>query len=306
MTLFNFIIDRIEQLKRDGRIRTSETYTAAYKSFRNFRNNCDISIEAFDQTLICDYQQWLTRRKVSANTVSFYMRILRAVYNLAIEKEEIPDRHPFRRVYTGIAKTVKRALSLNEISKIRNTTFEDEKLNFARDVFMMSFYLRGMSFIDMAFLRKSDLKEGYLFYNRRKTGSPLTIEWTSEMEEILRHYPDNSGKYLLPILHDEGRGGPEEYGEERRKYRAAICRINRALKIIALRLGIQGRLTLYVARHSWATAAQTAGIPIGVISEGMGHSSEVVTRIYLANLRQGAVDKANSKILRLLAKKNIK
>ena len=59
-------------------------------------------------------------------------------------------------------------------------------------------------------------------------------------------------------------------------------------------------LTMYVARHSWASAAKAKGIPVSVISEGMGHDSESTTQIYLASLDTSIVDSANSIILNSL------
>lgn len=237
---------------------------------------------------------WHRKRGVAPNTISFYTRILRAVYNRAVEDDIIENRNPFRHVYTGVDKTVKRALPLALIKKIKVLDLSLlPTLDYARDMFLMSFYLRGMSFIDMAFLRKTDLKNRYVTYRRRKTGQQLIIEWTKEMQMILDKYPENNSDYLLPIIRNTGTN-------ERCTYRNAGYNINHNLKRIAEMVGITIPLTLYVARHSWASAAKAKGIPVSVISEGMGHDSEATTQIYLASLDTSAVDKANSLILRSL------
>mgnify|MGYP003004221199 CR=1 FL=1 len=159
-------------------------------------------------------------------------------------------------------------------------------------MFMMSFYLRGMSFIDMAFLRTSDLSNGYVSYRRRKTGQRLTIKWTREMQAIVSKYPAAAG-FLLPIISDTALN-------PRNAYRNKGYNINHNLKAVGVLAGITVPLTLYVARHSWASAARTKGVPVSVISEGMGHESESTTRIYLASLDTSAVDRANSLILSAL------
>lgn len=159
---------------------------------------------------------------------------------------------------------------------------------------MLSFYLRGMSFIDMAFLKKTDFKNGYITYRRRKTGQKFVIEWTKEMEAIRDKYPDNTSEYLLPII-------KSATANERSAYRNVGYAINQNLKKIAAKVGIKIPLTLYVARHSWVSVAKTKGIPLSVISEGMGHDSEATTQIYLASLDTSAIDKANSIIRKSLS-----
>ena len=160
-------------------------------------------------------------------------------------------------------------------------------------MFLMSFFLRGMSFVDMAFLKKTDLKNGYIIYRRRKTGQSLVIAWTKEMQVLLDKYPENSTEYLLPIIRN-----PDV--NERSTYRNVGYNINHNLKKIAVIVGVSIPLTLYVARHSWASAAKAKGIPLSVISEGMGHDSEATTRIYLSSLDTSVVDRANSLILKSL------
>ena len=293
-SLFNFMEGIIAKLKQNGKIRTAETYKSTLNSFKKFRQDKDIMLDCLSSEVIEAYEAWHHNRGVTPNTISFYNRILRAVYNRAVEEDVIEDRNPFRHVYTGVDKTVKRALPLNVIKKIRGMDLSlNPVLDFARDMFMMSFYLRGMSFIDMAYLKKSDLKNGYVTYRRHKTGQQLTIEWTNDMQFVLAKYPENKSDYLLPVIKTTGIN-------ERCAYRNIGYNINRSLKQISKMLSLNFRLTMYVARHSWASAAKAKGIPLSVISEGMGHDSEATTQIYLASLDTSAVDRANAVILKSL------
>ena len=290
-SLFNYMESIIIKLKQNGKTRTSETYTVTLNSFKKFRKNEDIMLDCINSELMQAYEAWHKQRGISPNTISFYTRILRAVYNRAVEEDIIGNRNPFRHVYTGVDKTIKRALPWPIIKTIRTLDLSlTPALDYARDMFILSFMLRGMSFIDMAYLRKSDLTNGYITYRRRKTGQQLSIEWTKEMQQILDKYPENESQYLLPIIKHSGTN-------ERYTYRNVGYNINRNLKTIAKEIGLSIPLTLYVARHSWASVAKAKGIPLGVISEGMGHDSEATTQIYLASLDTSVVDKANSLIL---------
>ena len=236
----------------------------------------------------------MRHRGVAPNTVSFYLRILQATYNKAVDCDLTENRRPFRCVYTGIDKTVKRALPLAMMSSIKGLDLSrDSRADFARDMFLMSFYLRGMSFVDMAYLRKSDLREGYVVYRRRKTGQTLSIAWTREMQALLDKYPPNDSEYLLPIIR-------HTVQDARKAYQNMSYNVNRNLKRVGLMAGVKMPLTMYVARHSWASAARTKGVPLPVISAGMGHDSEKTTRIYLASLETMVVDKANLRIIRSL------
>lgn len=293
-TLFNFMEKSVARLKEMGRVRTAETYASALNSFRKYRQGKDINMDGVNSELMEGYQGWLLERGAAPNTVSFYFRILRAVYNRALDDDLTENRRPFRHVYTGIDKTVKRALPLSILKKIRKLDLSlIPKLAFARDMFILSFMLRGMSFIDMAFLKKTDLSNGYVTYRRRKTRQQLTIAWTKEMQEMLDRYPENKSDYLLPIIRNTGANDrciAKNVGEQ----------INHRLKKIAEMVGLTVPLTMYVARHSWASIAKSKGVPVSVISEGLGHEKESTTRIYLANLDTTVVDKANRMILKLL------
>ena len=199
-SLFSFMQGVIEQLKRLNRIRTSETYTVTLASFMKFRDGQDILLCEIDGDVMMLYEAWLKANGNCPNTISFYMRILRAVYNRAVEKEVTEQKFPFKHVYTGIDKTVKRAVPLKTIKRIKELDLKMKPhLDYARDMFLFSFYTRGMSFVDMAYLKKSDLKNGILTYRRRKTGQQLTVKWEKYMEEIVAKYESHSiMQYLLP------------------------------------------------------------------------------------------------------------
>lgn len=289
-SFFEFMVEVILQLERLGKERTAENYTTAINSFKRFRNGNDIMLNEIDSDLMTEYEAYLKSHDVAMNTVSFYNRILRAVYNRAVEKEMTVQRYPFKHVYTGIDKTVKRAVPLKFIKRIKELDLSfKSSLDFARDMFLFSFYTRGMSFIDMAYLKKKDLQNGILSYRRRKTGQQLFIKWEKSMQEIIDKYPANENGYLLPIIKTDR--------NERLQYRNALRLVNNKLKEISVSIGLQAKLTMYVSRHSWASIAKSQNIPLSVISAGMGHDSENTTRIYLASLDNSIVDKANELIL---------
>ena len=285
----------IVQLKRLNRERTAETYAATLNSFMRFRKDNDVLLDEINSDLMMEYEAYLTAQGITMNTVSFYMRILRAVYNRAVEKGLTEQRNPFRHVYTGIDKTVKRAIPLKAIKRIKELDLSlKPSLDFARDMFLFSFYTRGMSFIDMAYLRKKDLQNGILSYRRRKTGQQLFIRWETCMQEIIdRHEVESTSPFLLPIL-------KYPYERSRKQYKNMLFRVNTYLKEVARLANIGIPLTMYVSRHSWASAAKNKNIPVSVISEGMGHDSEMTTQIYLASLDCSVIDRANSLILKSL------
>lgn len=283
----------IAKLQASGRTRTAERYATVIRSFMRHVKN-DVLLSGIDANLIENYEAALRNTGVSLNTSSFYMRNLRAIYNRAVDEGLTEQRTPFRHVYTGIGKTAKRALTLKDMKRIKNLDLPaGSDIALTRDLFMLSFYLRGMSFIDMAYLRKTDLRNGTLSYRRRKTGQALSIKWEQQMQDILDRWPKNPTIYLLPIITD-----PD--ADARRQFATAQRRTNLHLKKIATMLQLGIPLSMYCARHSWGSIARSYNIPISVISEGMGHDSEKTTRIYLASLDTAVVDRANKRVITLL------
>lgn len=290
--LFHYFQQCIQSLKAAGRLRTSATYRQTLLSLRHYRQEVDLPLDEITSTFAVAYEGWLRSRHLCRNSTSFYMRILRAVYNRAVRDGLTPDRQPFREVYTGIDRTAKRALTAADIHRIRTADLSDDpQMAFARDMFILSFFLRGIAPIDLSLLLKSDLNCNFLTYCRRKTGQSLTIRIEPSIQAILDRYPCPDSPYLLPLIRKAD-------GTELQQYRSTTQTVNRNLRKLATRLNIHQQLTLYVARHSWASIAQANQVPLSVISGAMGHDSERTTQIYLSSILTEDIDKVNQMIMK--------
>ncbi len=272
---------------------TARNYDRARDSFARFLKYEKIDDTEVNEHLIGSYGNYLSGRGLVRNTISFYMRILRSAYNKAVSEGLGEQTMPFRRVYTGVDVTRKRAVSEKTIKKLLKADFAEEGREFARDLFAFSFFARGMAFVDMAYLKKKDVEGGAIRYTRKKTGQRLTIKAEPCIQNIIKKYLDSPGIYLFPILRSEN---PWEAYEQ---YEAALSWYNKKLRVIADKTGINVPLSSYAARHSWATSARNHRVPLSLISAGMGHNSESTTRIYLASIDNSEIDKANRKVLSL-------
>jgi len=285
---FTFVDYMIKCLKEDSRQKTAAILLTAKASFMRFRTGQDILLEKIDNDLMQKYETWLKTSGVMKNTVSCYMRALRSAYNQAVKKGLAQQRNPFSNIFTRIDKTIKRAVNEDVIKRLQILNLSKfPELALARDLFMFSFYMRGISFIDMANLRKSNIKNGYIIYSRSKTKQMLTIKIEPCMQEIVSRYESQTiDDFLLPV-----------YTAQNRDNTSQLRNHNHRLKRISDLLGMEKSLSSYVSRHTWATLALRKGIPVEVISESMGHENESTTRIYLASLGQSVVDKANAEII---------
>lgn len=299
-SLLSFVNQLRTHFLQQNKLRLAETYQSALNSFCLYINKVEILMEDIDSKMIEGYESYLKQKKLTLNTISFYMRILRAIYNRAVKSGVIADKKPFDHVFTTMTKTAKRAIPIQVIQKIAQAHITNKNEALARDLFLFSFYTRGMSFVDIAYLKKTDLNNTYLIYKRKKTGQELKIAWRKEMQELVDRNSSKDGVHLLGIL--------DENSEKslRFQYHYTQCIINTALKRLGKQLNLETNLTMYVARHSWATIARQKNIPLSVICDGMGHNSEKTTQMYLQSVDAEAIDRCNDKLIAAITKSNKK
>ena len=282
---------KITELKGSGKNGTASNYFSAVNAFERYTGIRAIPLNAITRKTVEGFIDFQKQQGNSPNTVVFYVKQLRAIYNKADDDGFVHSAyHPFHRIKLKGSSTPKRAISKREIFKISKLDLEGQhghKL-LARDLFRFSLFTRGMAFVDMCYLRKENIRGEMLVYRRRKTDQLLQIKIEPALKALLRKYKDDNSDYLLPMLR-----GDDSY----KGYRYIQRRLNKRIRELGEMLGFDFPLTFYVARHTWATLAHETGIPVSVISEGMGHTSEKTTHIYLAKLDHRVIDKANKAVM---------
>lgn len=292
VSVIGFMSGQIQFLLACDRVGTAKNYRSVLECLRVFLKGRDMTFPQMTSRFIERYNDYLRCKGLVRNSLSFHMRILRAVYNKAVREGLAEQSEPFRNVYTGVDRTRKRAVDKNIISKLIGLDLSrSAPLAFTRDLFLFSLYTRGMAFVDIAFLRQENIKDGTICYVRRKTRQQLCIRIEPCMQQIIDRYAGRSGTYIFPILKSEA--AVEAYSQ----YRVSMSYCNRLLKRLSAMLGLQQGLSFYAARHSWATLARDCNVPVSVISAGMGHTSERTTRIYLTSLENSLIDNANRGVL---------
>lgn len=298
-TVFTFLEEQVERQERMQKHGTANTYISTYRRFKEYRQNKDLFFDELTPDMIEEYEAWLANRNQKPNTIRFYLRTLNTLFCKAANNGMLSEeRKLFSHVRLSYATTTKRALSEADILALQNLKLEaDTTLAFARDMFMFSFYMRGMPFVDIAYLKKSNLKNGILTYRRKKTNQPLLVEWEQVHQEIVERYAHQTvgSPYMFPII-------KQTDGTEYKQYKRVQEKVNRTLKKLGIMIGLKTPLTAYVARHSWASIARDMNIPIPVISEGMGHQSYKTTQVYLNSIDVSKISEANRTIIQRIRK----
>ena len=285
----------IEEKKKTGHLGLVRVYQSSLKSLILFVGNTWIPFHILNHEFIRDYVEWLENRGISRNTVHFYLRNIRAIYNRAQSLGCISSRkNPFEGLSFTPQPTVKRSLSKNKLRKILdlNLVF-GTPVALTRDMFMFSFYSCGMGYADMAYLRHSNIHENMIRYQRVKTKREVVIFLESPMLHLIDRYRREDSDYVWPILLDDA-----SLEENYQRYRSGLTAYNRNLARIGEKLDIQG-LSSYVARHTWATVARNNLMPTAIISTCLGHASERTTQIYLDSFNSSLIRRINKKVIEL-------
>ena len=296
-----------------ARIGVANNYVCAARRFQAFlltRSKKDISFKKMTPLLMADFQEWLHVQGCQRNSSATYLRSLRTIWGRAV-KEELATGNPFEGTFRGVAKTKKRAIDGETIRRLRELDIEAHlrqtirkqvpedgkryqsalrRLLMARDFFIFCFCARGLTFVDLAFLKKSDVRDGSIHYARRKTGQRIDVHVEPLMLDIISRYPSPT-QYLFPILIES-----DDEQQVYTKYLRSIHQYNKSLRQLGQMLGGLP-LTSYVSRHSWATIAHRSNIALSVISQALGHDSEKTTAIYLKSFETDTIDQANHSLL---------
>lgn len=295
-TFYEFANDLVDELKKDNKVGNAWVYQAAINALTAFHPSKSLAFEQVDFRFLDNYNKFLVRRGVKTNTAFLYIRTLRAFYNKAI-KHKIVDRrfYPFHDLKLKGEKTKKRAVDKQLLKNILALNLEhNSTIWHVRNWFMLSFYLMGISIVDLALLTKVNVKSGRIQFKRQKTGKLYDIKIVSQAKSILNYYADCSyGDYLLPIINRNVSSEQERLRLIKDRTRLA----NKYLRRIADLLETEETITTYTARHSWATICKKLGFSNEIIAECLGHEfGNKTTAIYLDSFDQDVIDNANETV----------
>lgn len=271
---------------------TINNYETAVRSLLLYVGKPDLDFHDITAELIGAWQKWLRLKGVCLNTSSCYVRSLRSLCHVAAKKGFYVKENSFEKAFTGRTQTEKRAIETDDIKrmmaiKLKEGTF----LALARDLFLFSCYALGMPFVDLAFLKKSQLSDNKLTYDRRKTGQRVSMQIEPCMREIINKYDNPDSPYIFPLLTSQ------VSVQSSREYLRLLGRYNRALKVLARKAGIHCRLTSYCSRHTWASLAYQKNIDLPVISKALGHTDTHTTLLYIRGINDKRLHDANKKLL---------
>jgi integrase len=299
-----------KELMASNRVRTARAYLSAVKRLSLFTGKTAVPFAMVTSSQMEAFERRMKEEGLCPNTISFYMRNLRAIYYKAMDKElvERSRKNPFKNVFTGFAKTRKRALDSSQMQQFQNMEYSQwlergscpdrQKLYTSWRLFSFCFHARGMCFVDMAFLKKENISKGVIRYYRKKTGGLIEVKVTPLLQKLMDSFKEETrnSPYVFPLITCSDK-------DSRTQYERALSRQNSLLKRLAKEAGIPVALTTHVSRHSWASIAKSSNTPLWVISEGLGHSNEKVTYTYLSSLERSHLDEANEKVCALVCQR---
>lgn len=294
-----------DRAREEGRFKTASNYLTAARSWTNFVGKTDWLFSDISAELVGRYQRWLSNRGVCANTSSAYMRALRVMHNRwqdsaissdlgkSLLKPDTSHQYPFAHVFTGRAKTAKRSIPEETILRLNSLDLpERSSLSLARDLFMFSFYAMGMPFVDIAYLRKVQVKGDVIYYARHKTGQPISVPVLPPMLQLMQRYEHPDSPYVFPILSDA------TSADQHKVYCRSLRRYNYSLHRLSEKLGLSQSLSSYVVRHSWASIAYQHHVDLGMIGKALGHTKSSTTLIYIRSLFDPDLATANLELMK--------
>lgn len=291
LELFSSVISELEQANRFGNARV---YNLVSRSINNFIKGRDIPLRQITFEWLKQYEAWYLSRGNSLNGLSVNIRTLRSVYNIAIKQKKISaDYYPFEDYTIKQEATRKRAISRDDLIKLIKFKPFIGWHKRAQDYFLISFYLMGASFVDIALLKIKNINGQRIEYKRQKTGRLHSIAISEPLKLLLADYIQGKkdNEFILDIVKSE------DPKQQLISIRNELKRYNRCLREISTLCEIKTSISSYVARHSYATNAKRIGVPTAVISEALGHKTEKTTQIYLDSFENDIVDKYHEMVI---------
>lgn len=290
-TAWNFIVGKAREKEADGHYKTAENYCTVANSFGTYLENADWTFEDMTRTNIQGYVTWVMAQGCCANTCSCYLKTMKGLYNMAVTEQNLTDVQPFKGQFLGKARTPKRCVTEHDLLQLKALDLSRRPtLYMARDLFLFGIYAMGMPFIDIAFLKMSQLCGNEIYYARHKTGQQVVVAVERCMRNIIEQYHVPNSEFVFPILSSQT-DPKAQYQQYRSKLRLYNYHLHQLSQMIDC------PLSSYVPRHTWASLAYKEGVELSLISKALGHTKSSTTLIYIKSLSDNRLAEANRSVL---------
>ena len=296
--VFDHFEIKINALLENHQIKTAINYRTTRNSLKAFKEK--LKFQDITPEFLKKYDSHLANQGKKLTSRSIYSRAFRSIVNDAI-KNGIQMEYPFgKNGFTPPSgQNVKKALTKEEVFKILDYKTDNEQEQWAVDLFNFSFTCNGMNLKDIAYLKYKNLTGNSLTFIRAKTKrtSKATKEILCSLDDdvfdiIQRNgNPEKTDNYIFPILSVN-----DNAFERERRIEQTTANVNKYLKRIAEKLGIEKRVTMYAARHSFASILNNSNTPVSEIKDMLGHTTLAVTLNYLDSITTEQVEVNRKKL----------
>ena len=309
-SFWDFLEKKIQERIDKREYGNAESFRYLKQKLEGYTNKQDILFEDLTYSFILEFKHYLiksgskTKEHLGQTTIYSIFGKFKTLYREAVIEEYIANQsNPFDKIKIKRGRSVKMALTKEEIDKINNLDLEyDSRMWHVRNYFMFSMYMAGIRAGDILDLKWGNIENGHLVYTMQKTKSDCTLIIHEKAQRILDLYRKENSKstdYIFPIMvykNKHYQSKQAEYIKRRNRKTSKIAEINKVLKIIAEKAGITKNLSSHIARHTFANIASQTDIGVFNISQLMKHSSIAMTQNYLNDLSITARDKCLARV----------
>lgn len=295
----------IKNLRKEERIGSANAYLCAYNSIKDFHSKNQLDIHNITPQYLKDYERWMQSAGKSLTTVGIYLRCVRHLFNKAISEEAIAkELYPFgkNKYQIPAPRSIKKALSLKEIKNLYEYKAEEgSPEQMYRDLWFFSYLCNGMNIKDICLLKHKDIQGKHIYFNREKTknsnrnSKPVDVVLIDEIQSILDKWAAikvSPEDYLFPFIKKD------QSAEQIISTTKQLTKmINKYMRLIATKVGIEKNITTYWARHSYATVLKRSNVGLPFISEALGHKNLKTTENYLDSFEDDTKQEIAKKLL---------
>lgn len=290
----------LENLRNAEKYRQYETQKGRVEKFRKFTGQNTLHFKDVTVFLLMNFESYiLNQEKRKPRTAVNYMILIRKIFNLAISEGIAEENsYPFGKgkVQIRIPESEKIGLSIEEVKKLENAQGLTEAQQHAVNVWLTSFYFAGIRVSDVLQLRWSDFNDGRLQYRMNKNQKLVSLKVPGKAQLIINKYQDlasNSNDLVFPYLKGTNFN---DVKETLVRVRTVTRTLNRRLQLVSNHLGINKKLTMHIARHTFGNISGDK-IPIQMLQKLYRHSSITTTVAYQASFMKKDTDDALDRVV---------